>query len=226
MSEKKNGCNCGSAKRKIPYRWCAEELECIGIQKGDSLDTVIRKINEKYCDLNPDGRPYTFHDNEECDNGGFLVMHGDEIVYETCYDCCGTGKVVFNRGEKSTLTFEETPTVLNPGGAYYHASNFSYTIQPSDGTGKYEFMLKSARTIGMTNGELRVGVCINNAMDDIAYQNHYVDRNLSISDGISVDAVIFRPDLNLQVGDVISIACSDYVQPFRDHTFIKITKLD
>lgn len=96
---------CANTKTKVitTYNYCGEDLECSDIKKGDSIQTVIEKLNAVAC--NGAGREYTFEDSEQCENGGFDVYENDELIYTWCQECCGGGEtiVVFNQLENQLL---------------------------------------------------------------------------------------------------------------------------
>lgn len=87
MKQKENNKKCTCLGSIIPKpRYCGNELECIGVKKGDSFNTILEKINNSVCE----GGYYQFLENQECENGGLVIKDKeDNIVYETCYPCCG-----------------------------------------------------------------------------------------------------------------------------------------
>lgn len=40
-----------SNKVENSFLWCLEDLPCSGIEKGDSFEEIVIKLNNKYCDV-------------------------------------------------------------------------------------------------------------------------------------------------------------------------------
>lgn len=73
-------------------RYCGDDLECIGVKKGDTYNTVLSKINEAVCNGTGSGN-LIFEDNPDCaDSRGFVVMdvsgEEPEELYRFCVPCC------------------------------------------------------------------------------------------------------------------------------------------
>lgn len=86
MDKKKQKCK---VKTKVvnTYNYCGEDLICTGIEKGDSLAQVIKKLNDSICKETP---TYTFEDTTtECETKGFNVYENEELIYTFCQECCG-----------------------------------------------------------------------------------------------------------------------------------------
>lgn len=126
---KKNKCNkecCGlTSKFRADWRYCGEELECLGVERGDTLSVILEKINSVSCE---GGSTYSFEENEECENGGFDIFKGEEKIFSQCYPCCGDscgGLHVSDYSVEKWITKEQT----------IHTHN----IEVEGGSGDYEF---------------------------------------------------------------------------------------
>lgn len=80
--------DCNKCGIKPQLRYCGEDLDCLDIKKGDRIQDVIQKLAEKSCESG-EGGGYTFEENLECENGGIVIRKDEDIVYQTCYPCCG-----------------------------------------------------------------------------------------------------------------------------------------
>lgn len=117
---------CGlTSKFRADWRYCGEELECLGVERGDTLGVILEKINSVSCE---GGSIYSFEENEECENGGFDIFKGEEKIFSQCYPCCGDSCKGLHVSDYS-VEKEETET------HYTH----THTIEVSGGSGDYEF---------------------------------------------------------------------------------------
>lgn len=88
-----NNSDCKPCKKGsvIKPRYCGEPLDCIDVKKGDTYDSIIKKVNDALCN-GGSGNIYEFEDNEDCDVSGFKVFEvlGEERVeiYSWCQECC------------------------------------------------------------------------------------------------------------------------------------------
>lgn len=117
---------CGlTSKFRADWRYCGEELECLGVKRGDTLGVILEKINSVSCE---GGSTYSFEENEECENGGFDIFKGEEKIFSQCYPCCGDsckGLHVSDYSVEKLITIEEI----------IHTHN----IEVEGGSGDYEF---------------------------------------------------------------------------------------
>lgn len=105
MIKKKQKCK---VKTKVvnTYNYCGEDLICTGIEKGDSLAQVIKKLNDSICKETP---TYTFEDTTtECETKGFNVYENEELIYTFCQECCGGegGTTAIIKQLENQLTFD------------------------------------------------------------------------------------------------------------------------
>lgn len=93
----KKTCGCNKT-----VNYCGSFLACSGIENGDSFDDIVKKLNAVACD--DANTEYSFSDNEECENGGFIVTDSDGLeVYNICFP------------EKGEYFFEENEECENGG---------------------------------------------------------------------------------------------------------------
>lgn len=129
----KKTCGCNKT-----VNYCGSFLACSGIENGDTFDEVVKKLNAVACD--DANTEYSFSENEECENGGFIVTDSDGLeVYNICFpekgeyffeeneECENSGFVVKNADEEvvfsacypccggGMLTFEENEECENGG---------------------------------------------------------------------------------------------------------------
>lgn len=227
-------------------RYCGDPIPCLNINKGESYDSIIRKLSEVICEgelPTPSKIRYEFEESPSCKTEGFdvyavttLVDAEEEVrtlVYTYCApDCCEnsqTYKIVHYRFDKLSLSFNDVRTITvdgSPNSAY--ASTISYTITPQDGSGWYELMCKSVR--GITNSTpaySEVGFFKNNVDVGQEFRNYYhanLDPTMPQID-ISNDAVLYVGMIYLNVGDEVGIWCSNTSAPFRDNYQLRITKV-
>lgn len=94
MNCKNTNCNKCSTKS----RYCGDSLECLEVTKGESYDSIFKKINDRLCN-EVEGTTYTFEDKEDCENGGIVVTENTNgestVVYEVCFSCCGTSEGLY-----------------------------------------------------------------------------------------------------------------------------------
>lgn len=119
---------CGKFKVK-DNRYCGDDLECIGVKKGDSYNTVLSKINEAVCNGTGSGN-LVFEDNPDCaDSRGFIVMdisgETPEELYRFCVPCCE--KDYFYEKNIETIETRDfaTPTDWNFPSLGYGSLNFT-----------------------------------------------------------------------------------------------------
>lgn len=93
----KKTCGCNKT-----VNYCGSFLACSGIENGDTFDEVVKKLNAVACD--DANTEYSFSENEECENGGFIVTDSDGLeVYNICFP------------EKDDYFFEENEECENGG---------------------------------------------------------------------------------------------------------------
>lgn len=142
-----------SCKNKVTVkksnRYCGEDLDCIGVKKGDTYDSALANINEVVCN-GGSATTYEFEDNEECDANGFLVyeIRGEErnLIYKWCQDCCTSGYWYFTGrlGECELEADSEWHSYINCG-----SISGDPFIAPKDGT--YKITMESS-IIGYSSG--------------------------------------------------------------------------
>lgn len=74
-------------KRLVTY--CGDYLKCLNIKKGDSYDTVFKKMDDVVCDLfrrmDALDSPNIIS-NPSCPNGGFVLLDGNgDVAFADCY---------------------------------------------------------------------------------------------------------------------------------------------
>lgn len=93
----KKTCGCNKT-----VNYCGSFLACSGIENGETFDEVVKKLNAVACD--DANTEYSFSENEECENGGFIVTDSDGLeVYNICFP------------EKDEYFFEENEECENGG---------------------------------------------------------------------------------------------------------------
>lgn len=93
----KKTCGCNKT-----VNYCGSFLACSGIENGETFDEVVKKLNAVACD--DANTEYSFSENEECENGGFIVTDSDGLeVYNICFP------------EKGEYFFEENEECENGG---------------------------------------------------------------------------------------------------------------
>lgn len=126
---KKNKCNkecCGlTSKFRADWRYCGEELECLGVERGDTLSVILEKINSVSCE---GVSTYSFEENEECENGGFDIFKGEEKIFSQCYPCCGDSCKGLHVSDYSIEKFEDIEQIVH-----------THNIEVEGGSGDYEF---------------------------------------------------------------------------------------
>lgn len=117
---------CGlTSKFRADWRYCGEELECLGVKRGDTLGVILEKINSVSCE---GGSTYSFEENEECENGGFDIFKGEEKIFSQCYPCCGDSCRGLHVSDYSKEKVEDES----------HLSHI-HNIEVEGGSGDYEF---------------------------------------------------------------------------------------
>lgn len=136
-SNKKNKnnkeCCCLTSKFRADWRYCGEELECLGVERGDTLSVILEKINSVSCE---GGSTYSFEENEECENGGFDIFKGEEKIFSQCYPCCGSNGCGGLYVSNQTLEYEHSPD--------YTTSKHIHSIEVEGGSGNYEYTLTTS----------------------------------------------------------------------------------
>lgn len=189
-------------------RYCGEDLPCIGVERGDSFSTSLRKINEAVCAMTN----LSFEENELCENGGLIVRDGGgTILYATCYPCCGseptppfketyplnngTGKVAGEYGVDPVYK-----TLRERGGTQFNDVSFEI---PYDGV----YRIRHTEFYGEEGSNpsamyLGVGVNGNTPVFDPSEE---MDSNTTIYVSWTTPTYTFTKDflLNLNQGDVI-----------------------
>lgn len=157
MKCNKPDCNKCSSKS----RYCGEELECLNVKKGESYDSIIKKINDLLCN-ELSGTTYTFEDNEQCGNGGIIISEiVDEIstvVYEGCFSCCENllDQYLIDAKGDLALFAGDTPVWVNILGASF-INEPEYEIQEG---GKYKIILEE-QIAGEEDSKYLIGVGVN-----------------------------------------------------------------
>lgn len=179
-SNKKNKnnkeCCCLTSKIRADWRYCGEELECLGVKRGDTLGVILEKINSVSCE---GGSAYSFEENEECENGGFDIFKGEEKIFSQCYPCCGDSCKGLHVSDYSIEKVEiETH--------YTHTHN----IDVAGGSGDYEFSMipmvyseipenDYEITLNEETGEIKVDI------PDIGRLLFFAMYNITIKDKVS-----------------------------------------
>lgn len=91
------GCNSCNKNQKCDKcapkaRYCGDALTCINVQKGESYDSIIKKVNDLLCSQ-VEPTTYIFEENLDCESTGFIVseVQGEvtQVVFAYCQECCG-----------------------------------------------------------------------------------------------------------------------------------------
>lgn len=117
---------CGlTSKFRADWRYCGGELECLGVERGDTLSVILEKINSVSCE---GGSTYSFEENEECENGGFDIFKGEEKIFSQCYPCCGDSCKGLHVSNYSIEKVENEEQIIH-----------THNIEVEGGSGDYEF---------------------------------------------------------------------------------------
>lgn len=150
---------CGlTSKFRADWRYCGEELECLGVERGDTLSVILEKINSVSCD---GGSTYSFEENEECENGGFDVFKGEEKIFSQCYPCCGDsckGLHVSDYSIEKEITEEQI----------IHTHN----IEVEGGSGDYEFSVTPMIFTKLLESEYEININTDTGEIEVKMQRH------------------------------------------------------
>ena len=153
------GCCKTKAKFKADWRYCGEELDCIGVEKGDSITTILEKINESSCQ--EDGDTYSFQEKEDCENGGFEVFRGDLKIFEQCYPCCGDSCKGLHVSDYSIEKVEDEEHITH-----------THNIEVEGGSGDYEFSVTPMIFTKLLESEYEININTDTGEIEVKMQRH------------------------------------------------------
>lgn len=188
---------CNKCEPKL--RYCGEDLNCIGLSRGDTYDKALKNINEIICNQNINSN-YTFEDND-CRGFDVFKRTEDNIeqIYSYCQDCCEgfiEGMYWINPDMQFSAPQDWQAYKQND------SSTPSYTVTVS---GKYLVTLNtntvSEDVLGMN---VIYGIGVNNILPDFGATEENSDvTKLVRTQGISETSLDFI--VQLQQGDVVDL---------------------
>lgn len=201
MSCKKPECNKCSPKS----RYCGTYLECLDVKKGETYDSIIKKIDSLLC--SGENTTYIFEDNENCVNGGIRIFENSigepTLLYETCFQCCENELdqyLIDTKGDIQIFATEPFPWINILGASYINEP--AYEIQSS---GKYKVLIEELFA-GETSSRYLIGIGVNGVSPVFA---PYSESNSNTTCTVILGTAYYKKThvftSNFQIGDEVSV---------------------